>query len=69
MTRGFLNRRLPSFYTRFASLGGSRSRATANLWRIDFSRARQPHYDWIRTELSGVPGCLFLTREKTWSVH
>ncbi len=36
------------------------------LWRLDFSRAREPHYDWIRIDLSGVPGCLFLTRTKTW---
>ncbi len=42
--------------------------AMPGLWRIDFSRARQPHYDWIRIDLSGVPGCLFLTREKMWSV-
>ena len=42
--------------------------AVPGLWRIDFSRARQPHYDWIRIDLSGVPGCLFLTREKMWSV-
>ena len=47
--------------------GVSRSCATAPLWRIDFSRARQPHYDWIKVDLSGVPGCLFLTREKTWA--
>ncbi len=43
-------------------------RAAPGLWRIDFSKARHPHYDWIRIELSGVPGCLFLTREKMWSV-
>jgi len=49
--------------------GGSRSCATASLWRIDFARARQPHYDWIKVDLSGVPGCLFLTREKTWSTR
>jgi hypothetical protein len=41
----------------------------APLWRIDLSRARQPHYDWIKVDLSGVPGCLFLTREKIWSVR
>ena len=42
--------------------------AAPGLWRIDFSKARQPHYDWIRTDLSGVPGYLFLTRDKMWSV-
>jgi len=36
------------------------------LWRIDLSKAREPHYDWMWVDLSGVPGCLFLTREKTW---
>ena len=36
------------------------------LWRIDFSKAREPHYDWMWVDLSGVPGCLFLTREKAW---
>ena len=42
--------------------------ATPGLWRIDFSKAREPHYDWMWVDLSGVPGCLFLTREKTWSL-
>ena len=46
--------------------GEGRAPARPSLWRIDFSRARQPHYDWITVDLSGVPGCLFLTREKTW---
>ena len=36
------------------------------LWRIDLSKAREPHYDWMWVDLSGVPGCLFLTREKAW---
>ena len=43
--------------------------ARPSLWRIDFARARQPHYDWIKVDLSGVPGCLFLTRGKTWSTQ
>ena len=46
-----------------------RAAARPPLWRIDFSRARQPHYDWIKVDLSGVPGCLFLTREKTWTAE
>ena len=40
--------------------------AAQGLWRADFARAKEPHYDWIRLELSGIPGCLFLTTEKTW---
>ena len=49
-------------------VGRARS-PSAPLWRIDFARAHQPHYDWIKVDLSGVPGCLFLTREKTWSTR
>jgi len=36
------------------------------LWRVDFSAAKRPTYDWIRVDLSGVPGVLFLSPEKYW---
>ena len=41
--------------------------ATKGLWRVDFSPAKnRPTYDWIRADLSGVPGILFLSSEKYW---
>ena len=36
------------------------------LWRIDFNRAEKPNYDWIRVDMSGVPGYFFLSPEKRW---
>ena len=46
--------------------GVSSVASPTRLWRIDLSKARKPHYDWMWVDLSGVPGCLFLTREKAW---
>ena len=40
--------------------------APKGLWRVDFSPAKRPVYDWIRVDLSGVPGVLFLSPEKYW---
>ena len=37
----------------------------AGLWRLDFSRASKPNYDWIRIDGLGVPGLFFLSPEKT----
>ena len=42
--------------------GGS----SAGLWRVDFSRGPRRTYDWIRVDLSGVPGILFLSSDKYW---
>lgn len=40
--------------------------ANAGLWQVDFSAAKRPAYDWVRVDLSGVPGVLFLSSEKYW---
>lgn len=37
------------------------------LWRADFARAAEPHYDWVRFDLFGAPGTFFLSREKIWT--
>ena len=42
--------------------------APAGMWRFDFARAAEPHYDWIRIHCFGVPGFLFLSPEKTFSL-
>ena len=39
------------------------------LWRVDFSRGPQPNYDWVTLDLYGVPGAVFLSKDKTWKVR
>ena len=41
---------------------------SAGMWRLDFSRASEPHYDWIRIDCLGLPGLFFLSPDKTWSL-
>ena len=42
------------------------TKAAEGLWRVDFSKGPQRTYDWIRADLSGIPGILFLSPEKFW---
>lgn len=42
--------------------------SAGGLWRMDFSRGPRPNYDWITLDLYGVPGAIFLSKEKTWRV-
>ena len=42
--------------------------APAGLWRMDFSRAKEPNYDWVRQDMFGIPGFLFLSKDKTWAL-
>lgn len=39
---------------------------TGGLYRTDFAPSAQRTYDWIRTDLSGVPGILFLAPDRYW---
>ena len=38
----------------------------SGIWRFDFSAAPRPNYDWVRFDLRGVPGVVFLSGEKYW---
>ena len=51
-----------------AFLFNSSARPAAGLWRVDFARAQKPLYDWIRLDMFGSPGCLFLSEKKIWTV-
>ena len=39
---------------------------TAGLWRFDFSKAKEPNYDFIDIDLVGISGVFFLSTEKHW---
>lgn len=41
-------------------------RTTAGLWKVEFSKGERPNYDWVRVDLSGIPGVLFLSPGKYW---
>ena len=36
------------------------------LWRFDFAKAKEPNYDFIDVDLTGIPGLFFLSPEKYW---
>ena len=48
------------------SMDVAAEKKNAGLWRVDFAPAKRPAYDWVRVDLSGVPGILFLSDEKYW---
>ena len=38
----------------------------AGLWKVDYAKSNRPAYDWVRVEVSGIPGALFLSADKYW---
>ena len=41
--------------------------ATTGLWRADFSPVEGHPFNWVRADVSGIPGVLFLSPEKYWT--
>jgi hypothetical protein len=48
----------------FANAGAD---AKPGLWRVDFSRAKKPCYDFIHLDIYGAAPFFFLSKEKTWT--
>ena len=44
-----------------------RNAPTPGLWRVTLARPSQGAFEDVRVDLAGIPGFLFLCKEKTWS--